>query len=213
MSNDLKAFIGFLTNPILEGILGGAAVGAAGGAFLGGVGAIPGAIYGGIAGGVAGAAVKGVSSIGASSTAATTQSQSAVPPAPNFDATFSAVTVGSLGFQAAQAKAMVSALGSAATAQDKLDATTKQLNFDLSNGRITQDTYNKALSGANLDAAIAKQSTQNKSIGASPGACELAAVVERVGKSAVPKENRTPALINQDEKLNVGDEYNLPAAA
>lgn len=98
--------------------------------------------------------------------------QSALPPAPNFDATFGAVSqsnnaqvTASLGVQAAAAKAMVSALGSAATAQDKLDATTKQLNLDLANGKITQDTYNKAVSGANLDAAIAKQSLYNSALG------------------------------------------------
>ncbi len=134
------------------------------------------------------------------------------PRSPSFSSGSSS-TLGSPGDQATRAKELVSALGSAATAQDKLDAATKQLAVDLAGGKITLDTYNKALGGAQLDAAIAKQSTQNKSLGASPGACELAAVVERVGKSGVPKENRTPALINQDEKRNVGDEYNLPAAA
>lgn len=169
MSDDLKAIVGFFANPIVAGTIGGAVIGAVGGAFFGGVGAIPGAIAGGVAGGVAGATVSGISGLGASS-------RSALPPAPNFDATFGAVNssnsatssnqvAASLGVQATQAKALVSALGGAATAQDKLDSTTKQLNLDLANGKITQDTYSRALAGANLDAAISKQTLYNSTLG------------------------------------------------
>lgn len=74
-------------------------------------------------------------------------------------------TKGSLGVQAAQASAMVTALGSAATAQQKLDASTKQLNVDLEAGKITQETYNKAVSGARLDAQISQTTLYNSSLG------------------------------------------------
>ncbi len=108
--------------------------------------------------------------------------QSALPPAPNFDATFGAVdksnaaaVTASLGVQATQAKALVSALGGAATAQDKLDATTKQLKFDLDKNIITQATYDKALSGAQLDAAISKQALYNSALGELASTTDLVA--------------------------------------
>lgn len=179
MSEDLKGFIDFITNPIVGGILFGTAVGAAGGALIGGVGAIPGAVAGAVAGGIAGATTNSITNYGANARA---QAQSALPPAPNFDATFEAVSksnaatsVGSLGVQATQAKALVSALGPAATAQEKLDATTKQLNIDLANHVITQETYNRALAGAKLDAVVTQQNAYNAALGASAGVEDLVA--------------------------------------
>lgn len=120
---------------------------------------------------------QGVGSLFSSGTIPSPSSSSSFTPSGrNFDSSFGAVansnsatsaatTAASLGVQAAQAKTLVSALGSAATAQDKLDATTKQLNLDLANGKITQDTYNKALGGAQLDAAISKQNLYNSTLG------------------------------------------------
>ena len=206
MSEDFKKYFEFLSNPIVAGAIGGAVVGAVGGSFFGGVGAIPGAIAGGVAGGVAGATVKGVSSVGAAAT-------SRLPPAPNFDATFSATSAqaaktasdlasSSLGNQAAAAKDLVAALGGAATAQEKLDATTKQLAVELANGKITQDTYNKALAGAQLDTAISVQSARTVCIGTARTAADLLA-------------RKPPSRQDNDKKDDhyVGDECRLPAAA
>lgn len=102
--------------------------------------------------------------------------------APDFNATFDALSksnaatsAGSLGIQATQAKALVSALGPAATAQEKLDATTKQLNIDLANHVITQETYNRALAGAKLDAVVTQQNAYNAALGASAGVEDLVA--------------------------------------
>lgn len=72
---------------------------------------------------------------------------------------------GSIGDQASRASAMVTALGSAATASQKLDAQTKSLNATLESGKITQETYNKAVSGARLDAQISQTTLYNSSLG------------------------------------------------
>ena len=48
-----------------------------------------------------------------------------------------------------------------------LDATTKQLMADLDRGKISQDTYNRAVAGAQLDSAIAQQPALNSALGAS----------------------------------------------
>ncbi len=68
-------------------------------------------------------------------------------------------------FIANQLKAQVTALGSAATASDKLREKTLELNAQLANNTITQDTYNKALSGARLDAAISSTNAYVSALG------------------------------------------------
>jgi hypothetical protein len=157
---------------------------------------------------VAGAAVSSLfTSHGAG--AGSPSAPSALPPAPNFDATFSAVdksntaaTAASLGVQATQAKALVAALGSVATAQEHLDATTKQLNVDLANHTITQETYNRAIQGARLDAAIAAQSAYMSALGASATVADVVAAKQlQLQKLQLQNPQITDAMIQKQLAL------------
>jgi hypothetical protein len=170
LSDDWLKFKDFISSPTTTTVLAAIA-----GAVL------PASLVAGDLVGAGATALFGKNGISAPTTAA-----SALPPAPNFDQEFGAINAAnqkgasdaltqSLGLQAAQAKALVSALGSTATAQEKLDATTKQLNVDLANHTITQDTYNRALAGAKLDAAIASQNAYNSALGASATVDDLVA--------------------------------------
>lgn len=189
LSDDWKQFKDFITAPSTLTVLGALA-----NALVPGIGLV----------------ASGVSSLfSKGGVAQPAPSASDVPPAPNFDQEFGAVaasnqntTTQSLGLQAAQAKALVSALGSVATAQEKLDATTKQLNVDLANHTITQDTYDRAVAGANLDAAISSQNALNSALGASAPIADLvAAKTLTLQKLQMQNPAITNAMIQQQAAL------------
>lgn len=212
LSEDLKKFIAFITDPIVAGILGGAAVGAAGGALIGGVGAIPGALAGAVAGGVAGATVDGISSLGSSGSgrASTTQSRIYVGPnrTPEADAsTDAASAAASLGVQAAQARDYASALGSAATFADTFKAKYLALQQALEAGKLGAkdsadaiDAYKRALSGLNLDRDAAQQATRSAALAVPLSVAQL---VEKAKKAALQQDN------SSDERK----QHSVPAAA
>lgn len=167
MSDDLKKYITFFTNPIVAGTIGGALVGAVGGALFGGIGAIPGAIAGGIAGGVAGATVNGVSNIGASQAS---QGQPLLTGAAGlkqsgYNPDQSDFVAASLGVQAAQASQAVSFLGSAATATDKYNASVAKLNLEVANNSNLTGLQARALAGLSLDKLISEQSSYVSALG------------------------------------------------
>ena len=174
LSDDAKAWISFLSNPTVQGVLLGAATGAAGGALFGGpIGSLIGAGVGAAVGAGSGAAYSAVSTRGANA------ANQPIYRSPYFDQVFSgamqasqaakpgmdALTQGSSPFQASQARDLVAALGSAATAADRYDATIKQLRADHDQGKLTADQFAKAIAGAGLDYAIQRQNAYNSAVG------------------------------------------------
>lgn len=103
--------------------------------------------------------------------------------------------ISSPGFKASEAQALVSALGSAATAQQKLDAQTKTLALDLDRGKIKQETYNQAVAGYKLDAVISQNSLYISSLG------ELATTQDLVKQKSLSlaKANQQGAGLTKDQ--------------
>lgn len=133
---------------------------------------------------------------------------------PNFDATFDAVSrsnaatsTASLGVQATQARDLVSALGSAATASDTFKARYLTLQQAFDAGKLgakdsaeAVSAYGRALEGLKIDRDIAQQAMRSVALAAP---LTVAQLIERAKKAALRQDN------NSDERK----QHSVPAAA
>lgn len=202
LSDDLKKFIEWITDPTTLLALGAIATGAAilsGGTLL----AIGGA---GLAGaGVYGASRDSIRSAGRAAGAEST-GPSPVPAAPNFNATFDALTKSNNAFGARKDEAVlsdmekrISLLGSAATATEKYEAALLKLNIAKKAGDLDDRNFDRAKEAINLDKLISQQSTRTAAL---ETPLSIAQLIEKAKKAAREQENS-----------NEREQHSLPAAA
>lgn len=169
-SDDFKKLISFLTDPRTLLALGALTLGAA-------------ALSGGTLLAVGGAVVAGAGAYGAATNAIREQGKlpatnAALPPAPNFNSTFDAVTKSGAATQTAidarteqaitaDMEKRVGLLGSAATATEKYDLAVRKLSMGQDGLKLSGDDLARATAALGLDKATALVSAHNSAMGAS----------------------------------------------
>ena len=173
LSDDLKKFMEWITNPAVLLALGAIALAgavASGGTLL---------AVGGAA--LAGAGAYGaVKSVGAAANTVPdptgrTKSDFGSTFGANFSPTKTGVDGKTLEATAAEAKNLIAVLGAAASPAEKLDAAIKQLGITAKETGVSEDVLARGVAGLKLDNAIALQAAHNSAMGAAATTTDLLA--------------------------------------
>ena len=203
LSDDLKKFIDWITSPSTLIALGAIATGAAilsGGTLL---------AIGGV--GLAGAGVYGASrdSIRSAGRAANDNGPSPIPAAPNFDATFNAVSksTAAMGNRTKLAEIgdmdkRISMLGSAATATEKYELAIEKLKIGQDGLTLSGEQLNRAQEGLRLDRDAAIISNKIGALGAAASVTDLLAQKEnQLQKAQLAGAGLTSAQMENQRRL------------
>lgn len=107
-------------------------------------------------------------------------------------------------------KEQVGYLGSAATANERLSVKLKELTAARLTNAISEEVYNRAVSAANLDAVIAKQSAHNAVLGAAaPLADVLALKSEELAKARQQDSRLTQTQIDRQLQITAAQNSGL----